>query len=295
MNSISTVQPLNADDFLLSTDNKEIKIPPLLSPKLPQPLLAKFSIPQLKVEDIYIDRGNNSARQASRGSYVAKAKELKHLGEAKFNSKDYKLSVLCFAESLLLFVLDFYLNEQKLIQRSKGKPLKPREKEWISLVKYSLRIVDNFGPIEEELPVLRYIFGLCHYMNGFILKHLIEMRQQRLKDVIEKGMEEGGLVVMAEKLLKLRRTSRNSLRKGENQLSIFDVVSRFPGLFSRSKKHLSDVNLTDFIFPGEGEDGGVNYCLPIAEHTFSLMSMVNFGLFFLKDWAQAEGMEDWTI
>ncbi|QPG73947.1 hypothetical protein FOA43_001262 [Brettanomyces nanus] len=315
---------LNSADFIINSTTKRVSLPPLISPKLPSVLLERFSIPQLKIGDICIEQSKSKPRERSGqrsgqrsrqrspikpdhpavNDYVLIAKGLKHDGENKFNGKDYKHAILCFTESLLLFVIDFYLNEKKALQkRQESKhPLKLREKEWISLVKYSLHIVNNFDSLKAEIPELKYLFGLCHYVNGFILKHMINLKEQKLREAMDEAVAQSVTdkhrqVIMTQKLLKLRRASRNSLRKGEALLSLFDVIEKFPHLFKQSKRSIDDVNLEEFILPGHGPEHGIDYCLPIAEHTFSLITMVNFGMFLLKDWAILTGVNDykWSI
>lgn len=272
--------PSYMDHFYISSPHQKVKLPPLVSPKLPQGLLAKFSIPQLKVENIYVGHRVCSTKTRRRINYGEVAKKLQHQSDLQIGSKRYCEGMAYLFESMLMLVIDLRMKE-----RSRNQP-SIKDRDCIGLVKFGLKIIQKAGSYKAQVLEMRYIAGMCYFINAFIMKHLIGMKERRILTLMKN--QSATLPSSYDKLIRLRQTFDSSMKKGERRLSIFDIQMKMPGLMERSRKSLEQVDLSRFSVQNEDT---INYCLPIAAHTFTLETIVNFGMHFIKEWTKMQGID----
>lgn len=170
-------------------------------------------------------------------------------------------------------------------ERSRNQP-SIKDRDCIGLVKFGLKIIQKAGSYKAQVLEMRYIAGMCYFINAFIMKHLIGMKERRILTLMKN--QSATLPSSYDKLIRLRQTFDSSMKKGERRLSIFDIQMKMPGLMERSRKSLEQVDLSRFSVQNEDT---INYCLPIAAHTFTLETIVNFGMHFIKEWAKMQGID----
>lgn len=297
---------LNAEDYILRSKRQKLHLPKLLSPKLPDELLTKFSIPQLRVENIYLENQNSQKRAEIGGnnlSYEDIAKKLKHKADKLFDSQEYCFAAACFVESYLLFTAQLYQkctrNQTALTKSKNGRVT---ELDWIELAKYGVRISKRLNTISGDKSTATYTqsvrpaIGMCYFVNAFILKYLLEAKEKKLKLMIDSNEGDPAklsrrMKLAVEKLLRVQDSFNNSMVKGEKYLPITDIIHKYPRLVQHSKS-LSEVELAKLVIPKrEQMFEETNYTLPIAGHTFSLPCIVNFGLYFVCEWAKQENAD----
>ena len=295
---------LNAEDYILKSKRQKLNLPKLLSPRLPEELLTRFSIPQLRVENIYVEHKNpekTPETEIKRLSHDDIARKLKHKAGDLFESQKYMLASACFLESYLLFTAEMYTKGlESQVAQSKPKNNRVSETDWIELVKYGVKITKRLNSIGEERESsarsIRHIIGLCYFVNAFILKLLLEAKEKRLKLLLDvKETESSRLLkrmkTAVEKLLRVQDSFHNSMRKGEKYLPTADLIHKYPRLAQNSKS-LSEVESEKLIIPTEEQGfGETNYTLPIAGHTLSLRCVVNLGFYFVREWCKQENID----
>ncbi|GMG24764.1 unnamed protein product [Ambrosiozyma monospora] len=200
-----------------------------------------------------------------------------------------------------------------------------KEKEWIGLIKFSRKIIDNFGNLERSKmrsnagsgrrapKNMNYCIGLLHYLNYFIIQLLIDKNQTKLQLILKtkngngkenesevdddegnggssnRGIDTAKLISVNRKLLQLNKTAKNYYRKADTLFKNHEMSARFPKMQNNGRVSIKDVKFDEFRL------NEFNYYLPIVDGNFNLITMVNFSLHFLKIWIPDDIKYDWAI
>lgn len=204
---------LKPDDFFFNQnqlqDNKRIKLPPLLSYKLPLKLLNRLELKQLSSKDFDVNLSiklnqnltpnSNSNSNSTVSTPISSPKKsinytnldeniklitemadnLKKLSIKSFQNKDYLNSILSFTQSLILFILILRLKEEDSNNNNNNNSLKLLRRkltDWSNIFKFGSKIIDNFNKIlikdnYKNNKFLIHILGFIYYLNGFIQIH----------------------------------------------------------------------------------------------------------------------------
>lgn len=332
-----------------STHNgKKLKLPPLLSYKLPADLMNELGIPQLTLEELKQKLKHNSKKTPNEpaadtdkdiivsvktNEYMLtikkisdKAETLKSKAIAEYQSKNYKLSLVIFLNSFLLFVIALRLSEierndeidSKLNGKLKESEIKSctsiinrKQKDWIAVLEFGYKIINNFGKIldvEKEKNIklynlLSHLSGMIYYTNGLIELYLSELNLQQL-NLMKNNLKETEykkLIETLDRYEQYMKKSKDSFVNGEKRLGLFILKKGYKNLLTQSIEKLSKLNRDELVlsqglrFLDSKENKfkiGVNYCLPICSHTWNLDNIINFGGFFIKLFCEQQMIDE---
>lgn len=254
------------------TNKKKLKLPNLLSSKLPIDIVNQFendtdTSSSSITPSMHVNNNNIPVKPSSSNSITLitdYANELKVMSIDLFKSKDYMISILEFTQSYILFIFALRLKEysndnfynNSTDNESIIKYLNKKNRDWINTLQFGEKIIGNFSKIiiEREKRVgtkdkkcnsLLYILGLIYYSNGLICLHICKNLSKHLNLIKNKNDKE--LIEIIDQMLKFDKQSKKCFENGEIRFGLFEIAREFPKLWTLSFTKLKSILRNEII------------------------------------------------